>query len=389
MTEYIKIIEILTSRGGRKERIRAVADLLQSLPSEEICPAVRLLTGSIRPSWSSRALTSVNVVRDAILSIYDKAEGVDLGEMAENAILHRRQSSITNEILTIDYVYSTLNKMLESGGKGSDDRRRSLLIGLLLSATPLEGRYIVLTSIGFKAGIGPKMMASAISQAFRVKREEVWQAYSRLPDMGLVALSASSDLHSIRLTPGIPFVMMEIPVLKEYGTNSNHIFYPRRGIRVQIHLSEDRSWLFTARRKDISHLVEDLKIHSMSSAIMEGELTVTDGRSLKEVVRLINRKRRSKRSAISPSLVLWDLLYMDGRELVDMEYSERLSRLSELCQELYSPSIEISQAKPLDKSIRGSYPQLMARAPSGLYLLGMRSKTDFQTAPYGYHPTLD
>lgn len=115
MTEYIKIIEILTSWGGRKERIRAVADLLQSLPSEEICPAVRLLTGSIRPSWSSRALTRVNVARDAVLSIYDKAEGVDLGEMAENAILHRRQSSITNEILTIDYVYSTLNKMLESG----------------------------------------------------------------------------------------------------------------------------------------------------------------------------------------------------------------------------------------------------------------------------------
>ncbi|MCQ8903511.1 MAG: hypothetical protein NQU42_05410 [Methanothrix sp.] len=381
MTEYTRIAELLSSRG--RGRIGALASLLRSLSQEEICPAVRLLTGSIRPSWSPGELTGRDVVMDVLLSISDEVEGVDLGEMAEHAIRHKRQRGIDESLLTIDHVHSVLNRVMKSKGRGSEGRRRALLTGLLLSAAPLEGRYIMLTAAGIRSGIGPKMIAKAISRAFGVDIERVWSAYSRLPEMGRVAEAASSGaLDGIRLTPGFPFIMMEIPSVDVRSVHdaiagSDHICFARRGIRVQLHVSEERSWLFTSRRKDISHLISGLEAELSGSAMLEGEMYAGD--DLSKIIRLINRRRSSRRSSVRPSIVIWDALCIDGNEIVNLAYSERLSIASEVVGKINDEALDISVAETSEpeEAFRRGFP-VVVRSPSAPYLLGGRSRTDLQ-----------
>ncbi|HOK57597.1 MAG TPA: hypothetical protein PK659_01245 [Methanothrix sp.] len=384
MNEYMRIAELLSSRS--RDRISALASLLRSLPQEEICPAVRLLTGGIRPSWSPGELTGRGVVMDALLSISDQIEGGDLGEMAEHAIRHKRQSGIDEAPLTIGYVHSVLNSVMISKGRGSEKRRRSMLTGLLLSSAPLEGRYIALTATGIRSGIGPRTVASAISRAFGVDIKKVWAAYSRHPEMGRVAEAASSGaLDGIRLTPGVPFVMMEIPKLEIASgqvplTGSDLIFCARRGIRVQLHLSEGRSWLFTTRRRDVSHIVSRLRAGLIGSAMLEGEMRA--GNDLSQITRLINRRRSSRRSSIRPSIIIWDAVCIDNREIVDLAYSERFRLASEVVRKIEGDALELSIVEPLDpaEALQDGLP-VVARSPSAPYLLGRRSRVDFQIVP--------
>lgn len=381
MTEYLRIAELLSSR---RDRIGALAALLKSLSREEICPAVRLLTGNIRPSWSPGELTGRDVMMDVLLSISDQIEGGDLGEMAEHAIRHKRQRGIGEAPLTIGYVHSVLNRVVKSKGRGSEGRRRALLTGLLLSSTPLEGRYIALAAAGIGSGIGPRTIAAAISRAFKVDAERVWAAYSRLPEMGRVAEAASAGvLDGIRLTPGVPFVMMEIPSAgmqsADASSGSDLICYARRGIRVQLHVSEGRSWLFTTRRRDISHILSGLKTAMSGSVMLEGEMHAGADRS--HITRLINRRRSSRRSSIRPSIIIWDAIYVD-KEVVDLGYSERLSMASEVVQKIDGGSLEISIVEALDpeEALQSGLP-FVARSPSAPYLLGGMSRVDFQIVP--------
>ncbi|MCX8206963.1 MAG: hypothetical protein N3G75_03925 [Methanothrix sp.] len=384
MTEYRRIAELLSS--GSRDRISALASLLRSLSKDEICPAVRLLTGGIRPSWSPGEFTGRDVMRGVLFSISDRLEGSDLGEMAEHAIRHKRQTGIGEFPLDIRYVHSVLNRVMKSEGRGSEGRRRSMLTGLLLASEPLEGRCIALTAAGLKSGIGPRTIAAAIAKAFGVDIERVWAAYSRLPEMGLVAEAASSgSLNGIRLTPGIPFVMMEIPTVEiasEHGfvTRSDHICYARRGIRVQLHVSGESSWLFTTRRRDISHLVSGLKTEMSGSAMLEGEIHAEGGRG--QITRLINRRRSSRRSSIRPSIVIWDAVFIDGSEIIDLEYSERLQMASEVVRKMDGDSLDVSVVESLDppKALQSNL-SFMVRSVSAPYLLGRRSRVDIQVAP--------
>jgi len=384
MTEYTRIAELLSCR--KRDRIGALASLLRSISKEEICPAVRLLTGGIRPSWSPGELTGRDILMDAILSISDRIEGGDLGEMAEHAIRHKRQRGIGEPSLTICYVHSVLNKIMKSKGRGSEGRRRSMLTGLLLSSPPLEGRYIALTAAGLRSGIGPRTIAAAISRAYGVDVEKVWAAYSRLPEMGHVAEAASTgSLDTIRLTPGIPFVMMEIPhvrITSAHGSiaKSDIICYARRGIRVQLHVSEERSWLFTNRRRDISHVLSGLKTEASRSAMLEGEMHT--GEDLSQITRLINRRRSARRSSIRPSIIIWDAVCIDGKEIVDLEYSERLQLASDVVQNINGETINVSVVEPLEhEELLQSGLPVMVRAQSAPYLLGKRSRVDFQIVP--------
>lgn len=381
MTEYARIAELLSCR--RRERIGALASLLKSLSREEICPAVRLLTGEIRPSWSPGELTGRDVLMDVLLSISDRIEGRDIGEMAEHAIRHKRQRGIGEASLTIGYVHSVLDRVMKSKGRGSESRRRSMLTGLLLSSPPLEGRYIALTAAGLRSGIGPRTVAAAISRAFGLDPERVWAAYSRLPEMGRVAEAASSGaLDGIRLTPGVPFVMMEIPSGgMRSASGSELIFYGRKGIRVQLHVSEERSWLFTSRRRDISHIVGDLKTDTCSSVMLEGEMHA--GGDLSQITRLINRRRSARRSSIRPSIVIWDAVCIDGTEIVDLEYSERLGMASDAVRKIGCDALDISIVERLDpeEALRSGLP-VVARSPAGPYLLGRRSRMDVQLVPH-------
>lgn len=384
MTEYRRIAELLSSRS--RGRIGALASLLRSLSREEICPAVRLLTGDIRPSWSPRELTGRDVMMDVLFSISDQIEGGDLGEMAEHAIRHRRQTGIGEASLDICYVHSVLNRVMKSKGRGSEGRRRSMLTGLLLSSEPLEGRCIALTAAGLKSGIGPRTIAAAISRAFGVDVEKVWDAYSRLPEMGLVAEAASSgSLNGIRLTPGVPFVMMDIPTVEitsahGFISTSDRICYARRGIRVQLHVSEKRSWLYTTRRRDVSHLVSGLETEMSGHAMLEGEMHTEGGRA--QITRLINRRRSSMRSSIQPMIIIWDAVFSDGSEIIDLKYSERLQMASEVVRKMSGEHIDISVVEPLDPAeALQSGLTFMVRSSSAPYLLGRRSRADFQVAP--------
>ena len=251
------------------------------------------------------------------------------GAVAEVALRHRSQNPISSEPLSVAYVYNILRKVSDQSGQSSVSRKGSLLRGLFLEASPLEGKYIARTAIkSMLAGLGPNILIKAIALAFDMDPLLVKEAYSRLPEIGMVAEKASiSALESVAARPSIPLR----PMLIRRGKTDSPGFYGFKypGMRVQIHMAEGRLFLYTLRLKNITsslRCLEGVMIDLDQEFIAEGWLVgYQNGRMLdrRGLIRYVNRRHLSRRKSVSPCLMAFDLMYLDGEDLTGTGYAKR------------------------------------------------------------------
>jgi DNA ligase-1 len=351
MLAYARIASLLDEIGKAERRDKAglAAGLLAGLSEEQLCPSVRLLTGELWPSWEKREM---GMGPEAILECLEEISTEDvanlrkgLGEMglvAEAAILHKSQASISSEPLEAVQVYRGLDRISHQHGPDSEHRRGAILRGLLLDAEPIEAKYIARTVMrNMLVGLGPQTQIAAIAKTFDVLDEQVRKAYALMPELGLVAKAASTGtLAEVRIKPSRPVR----PMLIRQGTSSNspgpRAYIPRRsGLRVQVHKAGGEFFVFTMRLRDItsalSSLFRELQVVS-HDLIADAELVGSQNGLMlgrPDMVRYINRRALSRRSTVAPALVLWDLLYLDGEDLTPIAYKERRRRLEEVLGE--------------------------------------------------------
>jgi len=406
MLPYASLASLLEEIGkaGRAEKVQLVSSFLLGLEPDSICLAVRLLMGTLWPSWEGREL---GLGPEALVRALQEISRQDvsalrqslpeMGAVAMKALLDKRQQTLSLQPLDALFVYSQLRRAATFAGQDSERRRGAILQGLLLTASPLEGKYLARMVDGnMRSGLGPQAMLASIIQAFGGEQEELIRAYHVCPDLGLVAMSAAKgELRSIRIRPTIPLKLMQFDLGEPIFPSAGLPLYP--GLRVQVHKAGSDFGIYTSRLRNITASLNSLSSSLMSlehDFIVDARLTgFLQDRMLGqgEVVQYINRRHLSRRSRVSAALVAYDLLYLDGQDLTDRPYQQRRERMLSVMGAIAEqpfPGLaaapekmlwDYGEAESFRREIeKQSAEGLLARSPAGIYLPGKKSTSDFR-----------
>jgi ATP-dependent DNA ligase I len=300
------------ARGGKVERL---ADCLRRLQPAEVPIAVAFLSGELRQRQIGVGYASLK----------------DLGPLAESASL------------TLVEVDAALERIGGQAGAGSQGERRRLLAELMARATGAEHRFLLRLLLGdLRQGALEGVMVEAVARAASVPAAEVRRALMLRGDLGPVAEAALGEgvaaLRAFRLHVGRAVQPMLAQTADSVAAAMERISpagieWKLDGVRAQIHRLGGEVRVFTRSLDDITarvpELVEIALALPATAAVLDAEaialrpdarphpFQVTAGRlgSKLDVARL--------RESLPLTLFVFDVLHLDGEDLLDRGGAER------------------------------------------------------------------
>ncbi len=349
----------------RLEMTDYLVDFLKKTPKAIIDKVVYLTQGKLYPDFMG---VEIGIAEKLAVKAVSKATGRkekeieedlkktgDLGETAQKFLEKRLQVTFFSEPLTVDRVYQTLDKMAKATGSGSMDQKINLLAGLLADATPKEAKYIIRTVTSkLRLGIADMTVLDALAIAYgggKDSRPILERAYNVSSDLGRVAKvvveTGAEGLKDFEVSVGEPVR----PMLAERLGSPEEILqklggkciaeYKYDGERLQIHKDKDEIVLFSRRLENITDQYPDavgLVRENIvpKQAILEAECVAVDLDSgeMKPFQELMHRRRKyGIEQAIEEypiTLYVFDILYMDGKDLTLEPYTARHKALEGL-----------------------------------------------------------
>jgi len=416
-SEIAEVYEKIEATTKRLEMTDLLVGLLKKTPKEIIDKVVYLTQGRIYPEFvkleigvaerlAIKALAHASGWPESEIEEDLKKTG-DIGETAQNFIARKKQITFFQRPLTVQRVYETFDKMARASGPGAIDTKITLLAGLLADAKPKEAKYIMRTVTGnLRLGIADMTVLDALAIAYgggKETRELVERAYNISSDLGKVAkVLAEEGLESVKkfkVVVGNPIR----PMLAERLSSPEEILeklggkciaeYKYDGERIQAHKRGDEITLFSRRLEDISDqypdAIELLRRHVLAKeAIVEAECVAIDPDTgeMRPFQELMHRRRKygiEKAMEEYPvSLFMFDVLYVDGKDLTLEPYPVRRKTLESIIQEgervKLAKSIITSNIKELEnfflEAIENGCEGLMCKstAPDSIYQAGAR-----------------
>jgi len=350
--------EKIEATTKRLEMTDLLVDLLKNTPKEIIDKVAYLTQGKIYPDFASieigvaeklaiKALVRASGRKESEIEEDLKKTG-DIGETAQKFLAIKKQATFFQQLLTVQRVYETLDKMAKASGSGAVDLKMALLAGLLADATPKEAKYIMRTVTGnLRLGIADMTVLDALAIAYgggKEARELIERAYNISSDLGIVAKTAAEKglegIKKFQVSIGEPIR----PMLAERLSSPEEILeklggkciaeYKYDGERVQIHKKDGGVVLFSRRLENISSQYPDaiklIKRYARAKdAILEAECVAIDldTGEMRPFQELMHRRRKygiEKAMEEYPvSLFMFDALYADGKDLTLKPYPIR------------------------------------------------------------------
>lgn len=358
--------EKLEATSSKLSKADILSELLKKSTTEELPKVVLLVQGTVFPYFSGNEL---GIATQMMIKAISKASGFkekeveekfkrtgDLGKVAEEFFKSKKQSTLLKKKLTIDFIFNNLQQLAFITGSGSQEKKLKLIAELLVSAKPMEAKYIVRTILGeLRVGTAEGIIRDAIAKAFllqgQMTKEEkneltdaVDYAYNIFSDFGEIAKIAKENgiagLKKPKLQLGKPIQVMlgeKAESIKEiigkYGKVAAEYKYD--GMRAQIHKKGNDIWIFTRRLEDVTKQFPDLvelckKGLKVIGCIVEGEVLGINTKTneplpFQQLSQRIQRKYDIDRMAkeIPIQMNLFDILYLNGEMLFDKKFSER------------------------------------------------------------------
>ena len=307
------------------------------------------------------------------------------------------------EALSISEVYQRFKDIARVSGKKSQSAKVKNLRFLFSQASSLEAQYIARLAIeDMRIGVGEGGVRDAVARAFARPKEDVERAYNLTIDMGLVAVSARhGKLSELTVTLNHPIKMMLAQLgegisasLQELGTAA--IEWKYDGARVQIHKEGERVRIFSRRLENVTASLPDVVRAALQvkakSAILDGEVVAIgqDGRPMafQEILKRFRRKYDVEKLAaqIPLHLFLFDLIYLDGKSLVDLPLTDRRALLvkvadpSLLADQVLSDRQEVAE-EIYRQALDAGHEGIMIKNPSSVYAPGKRGKNWLKIKP--------
>ena len=399
----------------RLELTDILVELIKEIPADVISKAVYLIQGKLRPNFEGVELgIAEKLVMKAMSKSsgiplkkieYDYNKGGDLGQTAENILQRKIQTTFGSETITLEKVYETLFKIANLEGKGSQEMKMRYVSSLLNDATPQEAKFILKILLGtLRLGIAENTVMDALAIAFTGKKENreiIENAYNVSSDLGKVAeVVSTGGAEQIKkfqielFNPIRPMladrIRSEVDTVKKFQGNFA-AEYKLDGERAQIHKQKDTIVIFSRSLENITSYYPDIvekisKLIISDDVILEAEVVAMNSNSgdFLPFQELMHRRRKYE---IDDAVIkypitvnFFDVLFSDGKNCMEMEYSERRKLLEKIIKEddfarLIPMSIINSEEQVLEvleNSINSGCEGLMLKQLSSTYRAGIR-----------------
>jgi DNA ligase 1 len=353
MLRFAETCNAIAATTKKLEKTRMVASYLWALPVGEAATAAIFLSGRPFPAYEERTLQ----VGGALLwQVIGELSGKSEQELTEIYRRHGDAGSVAGEALptksetglTLGEVQQAFSEIAMARGAAA---KGALLRALLEQSTPLEAKYIVkIISGDLRIGLKESLVEEAIAYAFDAPLEQVKRANMLIGDLGETLRLASAekldDAH-LRIFHPIDF-MLASPVesseeaLSYFQNPAVEDKYD--GIRAQAHVSNGEVRLFSRTRDEITESFPELPpaLAGLSKdAILDGEIVawnIGSGGASARALPFSALQQRLGRKKVSAKLMrdvpiaylVFDILYADGRLLLDLTLRERAEILDEL-----------------------------------------------------------
>ena len=354
----------LAATTSRARKIAILAELLRTLDSSEVAIAVGFLSG---------------VPRQGRIGIgYATVYGIASAPASEPS-------------LTVADVDRAIAEIELSTGSGSADRRKLLLSTLLGRATEQEAEFLRrLFTGGLRQGALAGLMADAVAKAAGVSGQIARRALMLSGD-----LTRMAEIALVSGEQGLQEVGFEIfrpifPMLASTSTSVGEalasfdqasVEWKLDGIRTQIHRRDGEVRIYTRNLNEITAalpgIVEAVLRLPVRQAVFDGEaLSIGDDgpAAFQDTVSQID----SNAPPAGIVTFLFDVLHLDGSDLLDTPLHERAARLDVVAPELRIPAVITSDPdvaqRVLDESLRAGHEGVVVKDAASAYAAGRRGK---------------
>ena len=422
--DFANLCLALSQTQSRLQIAALAAEFLNRIDRAEAPAAARFMVGKALPQGAEKPLNvsgrAIWKIAAEIAGAEDQGEEIfaaatDFGEAIEMAL--RRRAEIPEPTLTVAEVERTFAEIASIEGRNSRRLKLNALRGLLLRATPLEGKFLAKILIGeMRHGMSEGLLLEALATMAARPVAEVRRINMVEGDAGRTLMRLTEPGDGSPLAPATATVRADggdralqsgaaprplKPMLAQPAANVADAFrmlggslvleHKLDGARVQIHSGPFGVRIWSRRLNEITpslpEVVEAIGRLEKRRAILDGEVIAIDpdGRPLafQDVMRRFGRVREVERiRAERPvRLFVFDLIGLDGNLLIDEPYERRYAALAELADAAgleragrIIPNSIADGTRFFARAIAGGYEGVMAKALASPYTPGARGR---------------
>jgi DNA ligase 1 len=320
LAEIAETSDTVASTAARLAKVERLGTCLRRLHAEEVEAAVAYLSGELR----------------------QRQIGVGYAALRD-APPPAARPSLT--LLDVDTAFERIGRQ---AGSGSQRERRRLLADLFGRATAAEQAFLRrLLSGELRQGALEGVMVEAVARAAGVPSIEVRRAMMLRGALRAVAVAALSEgvdgLRAFRLQVGRPLQPMLAQTAESIDAALARVHpaaleWKLDGGRVQIHRADDEVRVFTRTLDDITARVPELVEMALGlpvrSIVLDGEAIALRADGQPQPFQVTASRIGSRlgidelRGSIPLTPFLFDVLHLDGEDLIDRPGAERNAALS-------------------------------------------------------------
>ena len=362
--EVVDASREISDTSSRSRKIAVLAQLLARLDVDEVPIVVGFLSGAPRQGRIGVGYSTIYGIEQAPADVAS---------------------------LTIVDLDRAIDGVANATGNGSSARRKGMLGDLLGRATEQEAGFIRRLFTGeLRQGALSGLMVDAIAKAADVPVSSARRAFmlcGELPRMAEIAISeGEAGLRAVGLELFRPILPMLASTAESVtdavgGFERASVEWKLDGIRIQIHRSGKEIRVYTRNLNDITDslpgIVDAIGQLPVTQAVLDGEaLWIRDDgpAAFQETVSQID----SDAPPEGITTFLFDVLHIDGEDLLDTPLEERAARLESIAGHLKIPSLLTSdptEAEPvLVEALEAGHEGVVVKDAASLYAAGRRGK---------------
>ncbi len=369
LAELASTSESVASTRSRLAKVAAIAGCLRRAKPGEVAVAVSYLSGELR----------------------QRRTGVGEAALRE---LPAPADAPTLEVADVDRAFARVER---AGGTGSAGVRRAELAQLFGRASATEQRFLARLAGGeLRQGALAGLMTEAVARAAGVDLAALRRAAMLSGDLAAVAeaalVSGAAGLEGFRLQLGRPVQPMLAQTATSVDTAMERVGnaaveWKLDGVRIQVHRNGDDVAVFTRTLDIITERVPEVVEAAMAlpvrAVVLDGEAIALrpDGRPRpfqQTASRAASRGQVARlRREVPLTPFFFDVLHLDGTDLIDLHGSERYAAIEPLLPpDLWVPRLvtdDVEQAGTFfNESVARGHEGVVVKALGSPYEAGRR-----------------
>lgn len=349
----------LEKTASRNEITIILSELLKKSSQDEVDKVCYLSLGRLVPAYKGLEFNMAErLMFKAVAKAFKREEGEikslfkQIGDLGEVVFSLKKNNG--NGTLSVNKVYDLLYEIAKEGGQGSVERKIDKTANLLFNLDPLSAKYVSRIPLGkLRLGFSELTILDALSWMIsedKAQRKLIESIYNVRADIGQIAKiikdKGLKGLGGFKVQLGVPVISALCQrlanteeMIKKMGKVAAEPKYD--GSRLQVHKNGQAINMFTRNLENITDMFPDIdkgvrEEIKTKSVILDGEAIGVDPKTGKFLPfqETIKRKRKygvgEKTKEIPLKYFVFDILYKDGKDLLNLPFNKRREMLKRL-----------------------------------------------------------